>query len=192
MQKRCSRLWTTSQPLYLVRLGLFAGPRGHEERRRTKKRQWITRETRRGRRGRKKVGEHERNARRRVRKSECHCRNLRTLTSSWLVPPSSWSQSPLLPPFPSATTPLPLVVLFVRSLSRSLSHLRVSLQVLSSPSIPLPLSLAADYASSSSCKFRVFRDDLRSLDNSVGDMQRSNRRTTPMVRFFNSVLYSRM
>lgn len=52
----------------------------------------------------------ERNTRRRVRKSECHCRNLRTLTSFWLVPPSSCSRTPptrrktLPPPAP----PFPL------------------------------------------------------------------------------------
>lgn len=60
----------------------------------------------------------ERNTRRRVRKSECHCRNLRTLTSFWLVPPSSCSQTPSTrrkpspPPAPSFSLSSP-------------SHLRV-------------------------------------------------------------------
>jgi len=63
----------------------------------------------------KKPEEHERNTRQRVRKSECHCRNLRTLTSSWLVPPSSsWSQ-------PSSPLSLPFFFLIVFSLSLSLS-----------------------------------------------------------------------
>ena len=59
----------------------------------------------------KKTASPERNTRRRVRKSECHCRNLRTLTSSWLVPPSSWSQAPSQPPHPLPVRSLcPLVL----------------------------------------------------------------------------------
>lgn len=108
---------------------------------RTGNRRWIEGETRRGRRGEKKPGEHERNTRQRVRKSECHCRNLRTLTSSWLVPPSSsWSQpSPPLPPLTS-TPLLPRCSLCHISFSLSppslsLSYLHVSLRILSSISL---------------------------------------------------------
>lgn len=85
---------------------------------------------------RKKPGEHERNTRQRVRKSECHCRNLRTLTSSWLVPPSSsWSQPSSSPSsvniHPSSSSSFSLSSLFLSLSSLSLSHLHVSLRILS-------------------------------------------------------------
>lgn len=124
----------------------------------------------------KKIGEHERNARRGVRKSECHCRNLRTLTSSWLVPPSSWSQSPPSSHFhqrPPFSLP-PRRSLCPFSFSLTLSPARFAP---SSPLAPclslsrhpyLPPSFAADYVSSSR-KFRVFRYSLGDTRRMCGD-----------------------
>lgn len=92
---------------------------------------------------RKKPGEHERNTRQRVRKSECHCRNLRTLTSSWLVPPSSsWSQPSPLPPLTS-TPLLPRCSLCHISFSLSLSSLSLVIlpaRFASNPLLHLSLS----------------------------------------------------
>lgn len=83
---------------------------------------WGARPTRRrGKdRERKKTASQKRNTRRRVRKSECHCRNLRTLTSSWLVPPSPWSQA--LPP----TTRAPLSHAHVYTLCAPLPSVSLS------------------------------------------------------------------
>lgn len=124
----------------------------------------------------KKLGEHERNTRQRVRKSECHCRNLRTLTSSWLVPPSSsWSQpfSPLpssVNIYSSSSSSLSL------SFSHSLSHLRVSLRILSSTSLQLVFSSLPRCPSLPSSfvfpprEFQMFCDNSRAARYST-DMQ---------------------
>ena len=84
----------------------------------------------------KKTNEAKRGTqRRRVRKSECHCRNLRTLTSFWLVPPPpplsslssrtpSTRRKPSLPPSPHA--PPGSSVLFVLSFSPARSSSRDS------------------------------------------------------------------
>lgn len=101
---------------------------------------------------RKKAREHERNTRRRVRKSECHCRNLRTLTSSWLS--SFFFLVAILRP-PSLFF---LIVLFL--LSFLLTYVRELLSFLSlspSPSLSLspspPPSLSLSHAFSSLSRY---------------------------------------
>lgn len=117
----------------------------------------------------KRPGEHERNTRRRVRKSECHCRNLRTLTSSWLVPPSSsWSQPLCSPPpptniHPSSSSPFSLFVLrLALFLSLSLS-LTCASRFASSPlSIFSSLPPSAAGTVFPPREFQVFCDNSRS------------------------------
>lgn len=134
----------------------------------------------------KRPGEHERNTRQRVRKSECHCRNLRTLTSSWLVPPSSsWSQpsSPLpssVNIYPSSFSSLSFSLFLALSPARFASNLLLHLSFSNSSFLPSrdthsslslsPPSLLASFVFPPR-EFEVFCDNSRAAKYSSTDIQ---------------------